>query len=95
MTSGQDLASLGMKGQSAVLDHRQVFVSTDPVPSRPVAVLSVLAHLVALAGIIVLLEMPRARVIDEKYVATKYVTTKISRTPRLSFSCVYRKLRPI
>jgi hypothetical protein len=27
-----------------------VLVSTDPVPSRPVAILSVLAHLVVLAG---------------------------------------------
>ena len=71
--------------ESDVLNPRQIFVSTDPVPSRPVAVLSVLAHLVALAGIVVLLEMPRVRVIDEKY-ATKISGTKISRTPRLSFS---------
>ena len=78
----RSLASIGrdgMKGQSEVLD-RQVFVSIDPVPSRPVAVLSVLAHVVALA-IVVLVQMPRSRVVEQKY-----IVTNISGAPHLSFS---------
>jgi hypothetical protein len=74
-----------MKGQSEVLD-RQVFVSTDPVPSRPVAVLSVLAHLVVLAGIVVLVQVPRSRVVEQKY-----IVTNISRAPHLSFSAATAK----
>ena len=70
----------GMKGQSEVLD-RQVFVSTDPVPSRPVAVLSVLAHLVVLAGIVALVQMPRTRVVEQKY-----IVTNTSGAPHLRFS---------
>ena len=73
----------GMKGQSEVLD-RQVFVSTDPVPSRPVAVLSVLAHLVVSAGIVVLVQMPRSRVVEQKYLVTNI--SNISRALHLSFS---------
>ncbi len=72
-----------MKGQSGVLD-RQVFVSTDPVPSRAVAVLSVVAHLVVLAGIVVLVQMPRSRVVEQKYIVINI--SGISRSPHLSFS---------
>jgi hypothetical protein len=80
MRSSASIGRDGMKGQSEVLD-RQVFVSTDPVPSRPVAVLSVLAHLVVLAGIVVLVQMPRSRVVEQKY-----IVTNISGAPHLSFS---------
>jgi hypothetical protein len=74
-----------MKGQSEVLD-RQVFVSTDPVPSQSVAVLSFLAHLVVLAGIVVLVQVPRSRVVEQKY-----IVTNISGAPHLSFSAATTK----
>jgi hypothetical protein len=64
-----------------VLD-RQVFVSTDAVPSQPFAVLSVLAHLVVLAGMVVLVQMPRGRIVEQKYV---YIAKNISGAPHLSF----------
>jgi hypothetical protein len=80
MRSSASIGRDGMKGQSEMLD-RQVFVSTDPVPNRPVAVLSVLAHLVVLAGIVVLVQMPRSRVVEQKY-----IVTNISGAPQLSFS---------
>jgi hypothetical protein len=70
-----------MTGHSQVLDQRQVFVSTDPVPSRSVAVLSVLAHLLVVTGIVALAHMPRGRI-----VAQKYFVTNISGTPQLAFS---------
>jgi hypothetical protein len=65
-----------------VLD-RQVFVSTDAVPSPPVAVLSVLTHLVVLAGMVVLVQMSRGRIVEQKYI---YIVTNISPAPHLSFS---------
>jgi hypothetical protein len=78
------LVAIRMKGQSEVLNPRQIFVSTNPVPSRPVAVLSVLAHLAVLAGIVVLVQMPRSRVVEQKYTVTSI--SSISVAPRLSFS---------
>jgi hypothetical protein len=57
----------------------------DPVPSRPVAVLSVLAHVAVLAGIVVLVQMPRRRVVEQNSIVTSIIVTNISRAPRLSF----------
>ena len=70
-----------MKGHSEVLDQRHIFVSSEPVPSRPVAVLSVLAHLVVLAGIVVLVHLPRGRVVEQKD-----LVANISGTRHLNFS---------
>ena len=90
MRSSASIGSDGMKGQSEVLD-RQVFVSTDPVPSRPVAVLSVLAHLVVLAGMVVLVQMSRGRIVEQKYI---YIVTNIPTAPHLSFSPATAKGSP-
>jgi len=70
-----------MKGYNQVLDQRQIFVSTDPVPSRSVAVLSVLSHLLLLAGIVALAHMPKGRAVEQKS-----SLTNISRTPHLAVS---------
>ena len=81
MRSSAAIGRDGMKGQGEVLDHRQVFVSTNPVPSRPIAILSLLAHLVVLAGIVALVQMPRGHVVEQKY-----PVTNISGPPHLGFS---------
>ena len=85
MRSSASIGRDGMKGQSEVLD-RQVFVSTDPVPSQSVAVFSLLAHLVVLAGIVALVQMPRTRVVEQKY-----IVTNISGASHLSFSAATAK----
>ena len=85
MRSSASIGRDGMKGQSQVLD-RQVFVSTDAVPSRPVAILSVLAHLVVLAGMVVLVQMPRGRVVEQKYIVTNISGAPHLSSPHLSFS---------
>jgi hypothetical protein len=68
-----------------MLDPRQIFVSCDPVPRRPILLLSVFAHCGLLALIIALPHMPRARVVEQKqrYIVTM---TNISEAPRLAFN---------
>ena len=53
-----------------MLDLRQIFVSTAPVPSRSVILLSVLAHCGLLALIFTLAHLTRARIVEPKYVVT-------------------------
>ena len=64
-----------------MLDPRQIFVSTQPVPRRPVAALSLLAHVAVLAGIVALVRAPQPRVVTQAY-----EVQRISGSTSLSFS---------
>jgi TonB family protein len=67
-----------------VLNEQQIFVSCDPVPRRPIVLLSVFAHCGLLVSIIALAHMPhmvRPRVVEQTY-----VVTNISETPPLAFN---------
>jgi hypothetical protein len=72
-----------------VLDQRQIFVPCDPVPRRPIVLLSVFAHCGLLALIIAIAHMPRARVVEQRY-----VVMNISGTPHLVFNPPAAKGRP-
>jgi TonB family protein len=66
-----------------VLDLEQIFVARDPVPRRPFALLSVLAHCGLLALIFAVAHMPRARIAEERYAVTM---TTVSESSHIAFN---------
>ncbi len=64
-----------------MLDQSQIFVSSGPVPRRSIAWLSVFAHCGLLALIVALAHMPRARIVEGKY-----LVTNVSGTAHLTFN---------
>lgn len=71
-----------MKGHNRVLDQRQILLPCDPVPRTSVILLSVFAHLVVLALIVVFSHTSRARVLPERYTTVQ----RISGAAYLSFN---------
>jgi TonB family protein len=60
----------GFEGLTQVFDQQQIFVPSNPVPRRPIALLSVFAHCGLLALMVALAHAPRPRVVEQSYIVT-------------------------